>query len=167
MSEEEIIYLLKILEIGLLASVKFLLSPFEAERHGFNFKESFFITTTGGITGILAFTFIGHGLAYGWKKIKGFFQNRSTTEIKVTKKFTRTNKFIVRIKMKFGLTGLIITTPSIISIPVGTIVTNHFYRGKLRNVLLLIASLIMWSLLLNGLAQYMALSQYLQVNPHP
>lgn len=164
MSEEEVIYLLKVLEVGLIASVKFLLSPFEAERYGFTFKESFLITTTGGIIGIIAFTFIGDGIAYGWKKIKGLFRKKSATGLTPKKKFTRSNKFIVRIKMKYGLVGLLITTPSIISIPVGSIVINHFYKKKVRNIIFLILSLLIWSLLLNGLAQYLKLSQYLHVN---
>jgi len=166
MSEEEVIYLLKILEVGLLASVKFLLAPFEAERYGFNFRDAFLITTTGGITGIIAFTFIGHGIAYGWKKIKEIFKKKTTSLPEPTKKFTRTNKFIVKIKMNFGLWGLVITTPSMISIPVGAIVINHFYRKKIRNVMLLILSLLAWSILLNGLAQYLSLSQYLHLPKH-
>jgi len=164
MSEETIIYLLKILEIGLIASIKFLLAPFEAERSGFNFQNSFLITTTGGITGIVAFTFIGHGISYGWKKFKGFFKGRNETLKKEKKKFTTSNKLIVRIKMRYGLIGLAIITPAIISIPVGTIVINHFYRRKFRNITFLIISLLAWSLFLNGLAQYLRLSQYLHVN---
>jgi|CXWL01.1.fsa_nt_gi hypothetical protein len=164
MSEEEIIYLLKILEVALIASVKFLLAPFEAERYGFNFRDSFIITTSGGLAGIIAFTFIGDAIKYGWKKIKNLFKRKSKRDGEPKKKFTRGNKLIVKIKMKYGLIGLVITTPSIISIPVGTIVINHFYKKKLRNISLLILSLLIWSILLNGLAQYLKLSQYLHVN---
>ena len=161
MHEADVIYLLKILEVALIASVKFLLAPFEAERYGFNFKDSFLITTGGGIAGIIAFTFIGHAITYSWKKLKGLFKKKSALEVKSKRKFTSSNKLIVRIKMRYGLIGLIITTPSVISIPVGTIVIHHFYRKKVRNVLLLTVSLLVWSVILNGLAQYLQLSQYL------
>lgn len=164
MNEEEVIYLLKILEVALIASVKFALAPFEAERYGFSFRDSMLITTSGGITGILAFTFIGQGISYGWKKLKSVFKRRAAARTEPKKLFTGTNKLIVRIKMKFGLIGLAVTTPSIISIPVGTIVINHFYRKKGRNIALLILSLLAWSVALNGLAQYLKLSQYLHVN---
>ena len=163
MHEADVLYLLKILEVAFIASVKFLLAPFEAERYGFNFKEAFAITTAGGIAGIVAFTFIGDAIAYGWKKIKGLFKKKPAAEIKIKRKFTGSNKLIVRIKMRFGLIGLAIITPSIISIPVGTFVTHRFYKKKMRNVLLLTASLLIWSLVLNGLAQYLKLSQYLHL----
>lgn len=161
--DEDIIHLLKILEVVLIASVKFVIAPFEAERYGFNFKDAFTITTIGGVIGILAFTFIGNAIAFGWKKLIGFFKKPLKEKEKPGKKFTLTKKFIVRTKMRFGLWGLVITTPSIISIPIGTFVTHRFYRKKMRNVLLLIASLLIWSLILNGLAQYLKLSQYIHL----
>jgi len=159
--DENVIYFLKILEVGLIASIKFLLAPFEAERQGFNFYESFITTTSGGVIGIIAFTFIGDFIAFGWKKLKNLFRKPISGDGTPKKKFTLTNKFIVRVKIKFGLMGLLSTTPAIISIPIGTFVTHRFYRRKYRNVLLLIISLIIWSLALNGIAQYLNLSQYL------
>ncbi|MFI5163883.1 MAG: hypothetical protein ACHQHP_01405 [Bacteroidia bacterium] len=159
---EDVIHLLKILEVALIASIKFLIAPFEAERYGFNFKDSFLITTSGGITGILIFSLVGEVIAYGWKKFKYFFQKHLQSESKPKNKFTWTRKFIIQTKIKFGLAGLIITTPSIISIPIGSFVIHRFYKKKKgRNILLLIISLIFWSLILNGVAQYLKLSQYL------
>src|SRR3954470_23987689 len=155
MNEENVIYLLKILEIGLIASLKFLIAPFEAERYGFNFKDSFLITTTGGIIGILIFSILGELIAYGWKKLLNFFKRPLGKGEKPVKKFTSAKKFAVRIKMKFGLVGLALITPTIISIPIGTFVTHRFYRKKIRNILLLIASLTLWSFILNALAQYL------------
>lgn len=161
MDNEDAIYLLKIIEVGLLASVKFVLSPFEAERQGFNFRDAFLITTSGGILGVIAFTYIGDALVYGWKKFTGLF--KSHKDKKPGKKFTWTSKLTVRIKMKFGLLGLAITTPCLISIPVGTFMTHRFYRKKMRNVLFIITSLLIWSVLLNGLAQYISLSEHIHL----
>lgn len=162
MSEEEIIYFLKILEVLLIASVKLVLAPFEAERYGFNFRDAFLITTSGGLTGILAFTFIGQGIAYGWKKIKGLFQSKEKILGKTRKKFTISNKMTVRIKMRFGLVGVALITPSLISIPVGTLVINHLYKKKLKNIITLTLSVVFWSMILNTVAQYLKLSQYLE-----
>ena len=163
MNEADVIYLLKILEIGLIASLKFVLAPFEAERYGFNFRESFLITTAGGITGILLFSLLGEIIAFGWRKLLNFFKRPLKKEEKPPKKFTRAKRFAVRIKMRFGLLGLVITTPSVISIPIGSFVIHRFYRKKFRNILFLIASLILWSFILNGLAQYLKLSQYMHL----
>ncbi len=158
---DDVIHLLEILEVGLIASVKFLIAPFEAERYGFNFKDSFLITTTGGIAGILVFSLVGEAIAYSWKKLKNKFKKPLGTDDKPVKKFTWIKKFVIRTKIKFGVIGLVITTPSIISIPIGSIVIHRFYRKKGRNILLLIVSLIIWSFILNGVAQYLKLSQYL------
>lgn len=170
MDQSDVIYLLKIVEIGLIASVKFLIAPFEAERYGFNFRDSFLITTSGGIIGIVVFSILGEIIAYSWKRILNFFKQswgkrKLVQETSQGKKFTWSKRFAVRIKIRFGLTGLVITTPSIISIPIGTFIIHRFYRKKIRNIFLLILSLIIWSFILNGLAQYLKLSQYLHI-PH-
>jgi hypothetical protein len=158
---DEVFYLLKILEIVLIAAIKFVIAPFEAERYGFNFGDAFIITTTGGTLGIFAFTFIGEIITMGWKKLIHLFKKVFHIREKPKKKFTWTRKFIIKTKMRFGLIGLVITTPIILSIPLGTFITHRFYKRKWKNILLLIASLILWSLTINGIAQYLHLSQYL------
>ena len=158
---EELIHLLKILEVVLIAGVKFVIAPFEAERYHFNFKEAFLITTAGGFLGILAFTFVGEVIAYIWRKIINFFRKPLQNEDKPKRKFTWLKKFIIKTKMRFGLIGLLLTTPAIISIPIGTFMIHRFYRKKAKNILLLMLSVLLWSLLLNGIAQYLKLSQYI------
>ena len=158
---EDLIHLLKILEIVLIASIKFLIAPFEAERYGFDFKNAFLITTAGGIIGIIVFSLVGEVIAFGWGEFIRFFKTPLQKEVHPKQKFTWTRKFVINTKIKFGLIGLIITTPSIISIPIGTFVIHRFYRRQWRNILFLCISHIVWSFLLNGIAQYLKLSQYL------
>ena len=159
--DENVIHLLKILEVALIAGIKFVLAPFEAERYHFNFRESFLITTAGGFMGILVFTFIGEIIAFGWRKTVNFFQKPLQNEDKPKRKFTWLKKFIIKTKMQFGLLGLLLTTPLIISIPIGTFMVHRFYRKKGKNILLLMLSVLLWSLVLNGIAQYLKLSQYI------
>ena len=155
---EGLIEWLKILEIILIASVKFLFSPFEAERQGFSYRESLIITTTGGVVGILMFTFIGEGIAYSWKKIQSSSFGKSKSRIK---KFNRLTRLVISIKNKFGVMGVSMITPSLISIPVGTLIINRLYKGKFKNLLVLFFALLIWSLTLNSIAYYLRLSQYL------
>lgn len=159
--DENVVHLIKILEVAVIASLKFVIAPFEAERQGFNFEESLLITTLGGIFGVIIFSLIGEIIAYGWKKILSFFKKPLHQEEKPKKKFTWLRKFTIKTKMRFGLMGLVITTPAVLSIPIGTFMTHRFYRKKLKNILLLVISVLIWSCLLNGLAQYLKLSQYL------
>ncbi len=158
--DEHVIYLLKVLEVGLIASVKFAISPFEAERYGFNFRESFLITTAGGIFGVFVFTYMGHAIAFGWRKIKNIFYRRRDKD-KPLKKFKWSTRFIIKTKMRFGLIGVALITPSVISIPVGTFLIHRFYRRRGRNILALIVFILFWSTVLNLTAQYIKLSQYI------
>jgi hypothetical protein len=158
---------LKTLEVGLIASVKFLFAPFEAERYHYSFGEAFAITTVGGLIGIFAFYYAGTKIVSWWRHsmalIKSIFVKKSVEvlEHKPRKKFTRTKRFVIRIKMKFGIMGIAFITPCLISIPIGTIVGANFYRKKKGVMLYFIGSLILWSLILNGIAQYLKLSQYI------
>ncbi len=171
MNEVDIKYWLEVLEVGLIASVKFLLAPFEAERYHFTFWESFTVTTIGGIVGVFAFYYAGIKIATWWRHlmalIKSVFSNKSveTLEKKIPRRFTRGRRFIIKVKRNFGLVGVAFVTPCIISIPIGTIIGGNFYKKRKGVLLYFIGSVILWSFILNGLAQYLALSQYIPTKP--
>jgi hypothetical protein len=164
---EEVTHWLKIVEVSLIASVKFLLAPFEAERYSMSYWESFLYTTGGGTMGIFVFYYAGHFISQWWTrnvaKIKSFFTRRPITDFTGENKkvMTRTNKLIVRVKNKFGLAGIAFVTPCLISIPIGTLVAVTIYRKRKPVILYLMISLVLWSFFLNWLAQYLALSQYI------
>ena len=161
---EQALFLFKVIEIILIASVKFLFAPFEAERQGFGFTHSLIITTSGGIIGIIAFTYISTALNKIWKKFLSLFSSDSgkQMDLKKKRKFTWRNKFIIGIKVKFGLTGIALITPCIISIPFGTIAANNFYRNRRKVFWALITSLVFWSLLLNYFAFHLHLSHWIK-----
>lgn len=167
MAVEEVTHWLKILEVGLISSVKFLLAPFEAERQGMNFVQAFAVTTAGGTLGIFLFYYAGGLIASWWghnvAKIKSFFTRRPLSDFEGENKriFTRGNKRIVRIKQKFGLAGIAFITPCLISIPIGTLVAVAFYPKRKIVLIYLLVSLLLWSLVLNYIAQLIALSQYM------
>jgi hypothetical protein len=164
---EEVTHWLKIAEVALISSVKFLFAPFEAERQGMAFGEAFLITTAGGVIGILVFYFAGALIAAWWghivARVKSFFTRRPISDFEGENKriFTRGNKRIIKIKKKFGLAGIAFVTPCLISIPIGTLVAVTFYRKRKPVLLYLMISLVLWSLLLNYIAQLIALSQYM------
>ena len=164
---EDVTHWLKIAEVALIASVKFLFAPFEAERYGMSFWDAFTITTGGGIAGIFIFYFSGQLIADWWRhnvaKVKSFFTRRPVSDFEGAhrKVMTRKDKLIVRVKNKFGLTGIAFLTPCIISIPIGTLVAVAFYRKRRPILLYLLISLVLWSFVLNYLAQLIAISQYM------
>ncbi|MDQ3111439.1 MAG: hypothetical protein M3R17_16250 [Bacteroidota bacterium] len=167
MDQLDIKHWLEVLEVGLIASVKFLLAPFEAERYHFSFWESFTVTTIGGIIGVFAFYYAGTKIAAWWQHlvalVKSIFSKKPVAQLekKHSKKFTRSRRFIIKVKRNFGLVGVAFVTPCIISIPIGTMIAGNFYKKRKGVLFYFIGSVLLWSLILNGLAQYLALSQYI------
>ena len=161
------VFWLKALEVALISSVKFLLAPFEAERQGFDMMQSFIITTIGGFIGITAFIFAGKYIFSFWihflAMIKSVFLNKKSSEIekKMPKEVKSERKIIQWVRKRFGLIGIAFITPCIISIPIGTLVAVGLYKSRGRILLFTTLSLIFWSLILNYVAQFLALSQYL------
>ncbi len=112
----------------------------------FVLKMSFFdtvlYTNIGAVAGVIVFAFLSEGL------IRLFMYIREKIEYKEKPKkiFTKSNRRLVFIKAKYGLPGIVVLTPILLSIPVGAfLVTKYYYRHK-RNYLYLILGHFVWSL---------------------
>lgn len=133
-------YLAKLLSVFLLSTVKFLFAPGTAIAAGFSPMETILITSFGGMTGISIFYFFGHWV---FQQIEAWrFRNMSNKQKRI---FTRRNRYIVKFKLSFGLLGLIIVTPAILSIPIGSVVAAKFYYQNRYTYPLLLLSTIVWS----------------------
>ena len=66
------------------------------------------------------------------------------------KTFTRRNRRIVRIKQKYGLTGIALITPLLLSIPVGVFLVVRYYHSSKSKFLYLIAANLIWSIIYTG-----------------
>lgn len=67
------------------------------------------------------------------------------------KVFTRRNRRIVRIWKKYGLTGIAIITPVILSIPIGTIIANSLESDKKKILIYMLFSVLFWSMTMTGI----------------
>jgi hypothetical protein len=63
------------------------------------------------------------------------------------RKFSKSNRRLVLIKSRYGMPGIALLTPVILSIPVGTFLTAKYYGNKKQSYLLLILSQVAWSLI--------------------
>ena len=54
---------------------------------------------------------------------------------------------IVRIKQQYGLIGIAVSTPFLLSIPVGVFLVVRYYRSSSTKFLYLIASNLLWSVI--------------------
>jgi hypothetical protein len=108
----------------------------------FNFVKVMLISWAGGISGIILFTYMSEAL------IKGIHKFRVKRHLIHRKRiFTRFNRRIIRVKQRFGLSGIAFITP-IIGTPVGSFIAERFYKNKRKVIVYLSISIIFWSLLL-------------------
>lgn len=107
---------------------------------GFDYLEVVLFTLIGGVIGTVFFVYS----ARGSKKLYLRYLERNN---KQPRKFTRMNRWIVRIKQRFGLYGLALITPPLISVPIGAVIAATIYKDKRRVMLFLILGVIFWSFL--------------------
>lgn len=151
--------LLKLLSLAFVSSLKFAASPFAALGYDLNYIQTFLTTTTGGILGVLFF-FYGSKYIVQWfttYKNQMFFLfgvNRRSEEDELLPErkrvFTWKNKMIVLTVRRFGLVGIALLTPTLLSIPLGTIIAARYFRNPRRVVGYLCASVVLWSLILSS-----------------
>lgn len=136
----------------LTSSVKFFIAVPFARASGLSFIESLICCIIGGSIGVTAFLYLSDYIFrfLGW--LKDIFFTPKKTD-KPRRKFTKTNRFIVKVMRKYGLIGVAAITPILISIPVGTLVAERlnlkFFNDKPRLLMYLYLSVIGSSILLN------------------
>jgi hypothetical protein len=93
----------------------------------------------GGIIGIVLFTYLGTVIQnYCIKSFPKYFG----------RKFTSSNRFLVRVKQRFGLGGIAALTPIILSIPVGVLFALSLTHDKKKIMISMIVSLLFWAAVL-------------------
>ncbi len=159
--------LLKFLIVFALSSVKFLLAPPISFGMGLNFLQTLASTSAGGIMGVVIFFYFSRWIILFYERHMSGWVHRKAHSLagrldvkhlaerffptgRNRKIFTFNNKLFVKIRRSYGLLGLIILTPVLISIPVGTFLITRFYPGRKHLVLYLSASVVVWSLLMSS-----------------
>jgi uncharacterized membrane protein len=148
------LHLFKILSVFLVATVKYFMSPFYAYFTGLSMVESIIAITLGGITSFLFFYHISHFVIISTKYMKPFAlkitpgpllekirfrQQRRIEKKQGRRRFTRRNRMIVRMK-KSGLWIIVLTTPFLLSLPVGAfLIRKYYYRNRLAVAFALLA----------------------------
>ena len=130
-----------IFSIFLVAMVKYFYAPFFAYATGESFLVSVITIVLGGITSFSFFYYISTFVVVSTKFIKPYFEKIIPNKIydffvekKESKKgnkkvFTRRNKRIIKMKHS-GMFLIIITTPVLLSLPVGAFLLKKYFHGK-------------------------------------
>ena len=125
--------------------------PLVIVKFEFSFAETLLWTNVGGIIGIYFFAYLSESLLDWWKRTFGRSRGDPLEEKpKVKKTFTKRKRRMVRIKQKYGLIGIALTTPFLLSIPVGVFLVVRYYRASRVKFLYLIASNVLWSVIYTG-----------------
>jgi hypothetical protein len=153
------IEVLKMIEVFLLASVKYAFTfPF-ALLIGLNFGQTLIAVTLGGIAGFYFFyRFSGfainrfhHVKTFFWKHTPLSFRLKYRQlllwRMKITgeRVFTKRNRFIVRFRTKYGLPGIIILSPVILTLPLGAFLLNKYYPKHKYAMSYMVLSILSWA----------------------
>ena len=150
---------LKIIQVFLLASVKYVITfPF-ALLIGLNFLQTLFAVTLGGIAGFFFFYHFSGLAIKRFHHVKTFIWRHLPISIRIKYRqivtwrknftgervFSRRNRFIVRFRSKFGLPGIVILSPVILSIPVGAFLLNKYYSKHKLARPYMVLSILSWT----------------------
>lgn len=160
----------KILILFLISSVKFIFSFPLALKYDFPFYQTLLVTSIGGICGVLFFAFISAELIifYNWfvhvylakfprthrfaKQVKEFYHKFFPRKQK--KIFSKRSKRFVRIKQRYGLIGIAILTPLLLSIPIGTFLAIRFFTRSKNTLFYLCISVTFWSVVFSLIVHF-------------
>ncbi len=133
----------------LLSSVKFAMTfPLAIIQFQFSFTETILWTNVGGVLGIYFFAFLSERVIAWWNRTLGKRRmERRRNSASDKRIFTKKNRRIVRIKQRYGLPGIAISTPFLLSIPVGTFLVVRYYRLTRRGIVYLVAANLLWSVI--------------------
>ena len=135
---------LRITGLILFSSVKFLFAPSTVYLSGYNYWQTLLITMIGGAIGILVFFYTGSAIFAFWK-------DRFSREGTPKRTFNRKNRFMIRIKAAWGIFGVAILTPVLLSRPIGSLLAARYFRNDRRTIPVLLGAMMFWSLLLTTL----------------
>ena len=152
---------LKILIVFLVSSIKFLFAPAISFGLGLNFIQTWLSTTAGGIVGVVVFFFLSKWLLRLYSMYFFYYFHlirvKIYTSLKISvpkfipaRRFTKRNRMIIKIVKKFGMAGIVILTPVLLSIPLGTFIATRYYSTNRFLLVYLSASVLFWSLFMSS-----------------
>lgn len=150
---------LKIIQVFLLATVKYFITfPF-ALLIGLNFIQTLIAVTLGGIAGFFFFYHLSGVAARQLHHVKTFIHKHVPVSVRfqfrqllswrkrVTgeRVFSRRNRFIASFRAKFGLVGIVVLSPVILSIPIGAFLLNKYYSKHKMAKPYMVLSILSWT----------------------
>lgn len=144
---------LKAISVFLLAGVKLLPTPFLAVNvNGFSKFEAFLTVSLGGIFSSVIFFFLSEWLIIKSVERRAKKNGKLGVTNRLPFKIKKSHRLIIKIKKKFGYIGICAITPTILSVPIGSIVLARLYRHEKMAYPSLVISILLWTFVLVTIA---------------
>lgn len=139
-----------VIAVILTSAVKFLFSGLVSYGVGNSFLETVVLTSIGGSLGTIVFYFTGKGLLEWFRKrYVRRIASRSAKGLPPLRIFTRTNRWIVRVKHTYGVRGLAAIALPIVSVPVAALLAAKYFRHDRRTLPTMLSGVMAWSVVLS------------------
>ena len=153
------IVIFKIVQVFLLATVKFVLTFPYALLIGLNFEQTIISVTLGGIAGVIFFYHFSGFAIRQFHHVKTFFWQHSSRSLRLKYRqlvtwrkkmtgervFTKRSRFIAKFRAKYGLIGIVVASPIILSLPLGAFLINKYYPKHKMALSYMVLSILSWS----------------------
>ena len=129
--------------------VKFLLAGLVSYGFQHTYWQTILLTAIGASIGTVAFFKLGAGVVEWFRK--RYLRRRAmriAQGLAPKPIFTRTNRFIIRLKRTYGLLGLAVMPP-LLSIPITAILAAKYFRHDRRALPFLLSVVVAWSVVLS------------------
>lgn len=126
----------EILILLLFSSTKFFLAPPAALLAGYDLKNTILICGSGGTAGFFFFFYFAMFVNRTWLKL---FPKKK-------KVFSKKNKLIVKVRSGFGLVGVALLTPCLLSVPLGSILAANYYKKNKATIPTFLISIWFWAI---------------------
>jgi hypothetical protein len=136
-------FIIKIISVLLMSAVKFPFGYPLAQKFHFSTWLTMLCMIGGGMLGVIFYLYLWDGLV----RMKRRFFPRKPKPVK----FTRFKRKLVHIIKKYEVWGVAFLSPTIISLPIGTILASSFEHNKWRIKKIMFISIALWAVFLNTL----------------
>jgi len=144
---------IKIISLFLLTSVKFVIGvPATFTALKMNFFELLIFASLAGIFGVACFVFLSDWLFKIWDMLRMRYFPKKEKAKKVV--FSKNSRRFVSFVRKYGLIGLALLTPTLISIPVGTILARKLFPNRWKVFVYISGSVVLWALTLSAILHF-------------
>lgn len=146
-------YYFKALQVFLLAMIKYFYAPIYGIAIGLGFWWNYFALVAGGVIGFYLYYYFSRRLINIIRLIGQYFKklksenintkaNASVKKSHPSKIIFKRNRWIVKLKHHYGMWGIIILTPVLLSLPIGAFLLRKYYYNNKKALPLMFMSII-------------------------